>query len=95
VNRSTRPASSRWAFVVLTAAALALAGCGRKGGLDLPPQPSAQPLAGTTAPAVDPDSQSAASKGASIFAPSSGVDDGPPTAAKGRKKPFLLDPLLD
>ncbi|WP_299717419.1 lipoprotein [Tardiphaga sp.] len=95
MNRSIRPASSRWAFVVLTVSALALAGCGRKGGLDLPPQSSAQPLASSAAAAPTEESQSAANKGSSLFAPSSGVDDAPPAATKGRKKPFLLDPLLD
>jgi hypothetical protein len=24
-----------------------------------------------------------------------GVDEGPPAATRGRKKPFLLDPILD
>jgi hypothetical protein len=50
---------------------------------------------GTAAPAVDPDAQSAASKGRDVFAPSNGVDQGGPAATKGRKKPFLLDPILD
>ena len=94
MTSSTRPASSR-AILVLTLAALALAGCGRKGGLDLPPQPTAQPLASTAAPAPTAESQSASEKGASLFAPATGVEDGPPSAAKGRKKSFLLDPLLD
>ena len=92
VNRTTRPASLR-AILVLTIAALALAGCGRKGGLDLPPQPSARPLA-ESAPAIDPDADSASSKGSALFNASPG-DASQPVAAKGRKKPFILDPLLD
>jgi predicted small lipoprotein YifL len=94
VTCSTRPASAPWAILVLTASALALAGCGRKGGLDLPPQASAQPTA-TAAPAPDPDANSAANKGNALFAPSNGVDEGAPAATKGRKKSFILDPLLD
>jgi len=94
VNRSTRPASSR-AILVLTLAALALAGCGRKGGLDLPPQPTAQPLASTAPAAPTPESQSASEKGAALFGPTTGVEDTSPAATKGRKKSFLLDPLLD
>jgi predicted small lipoprotein YifL len=94
VNRSSRPASSRWALLVLTVSALALAGCGRKGGLDLPPQSSVQPGV-VAAPGPTAESQSAASKGSSLFAPSGGIDEGPPAAARGGKKPFLLDPLLD
>ncbi|HEY8336162.1 MAG TPA: lipoprotein [Tardiphaga sp.] len=93
MNFTTRPASSRWALLVLTAAALALAGCGRKGGLDLPPQSSAQPLA-SSAPAIDPDTDGAAGKGSALFNAAPG-DNGQPLAAKGRKKPFILDPLLD
>ena len=93
VNRSTRPASSR-AILVLTLAALALAGCGRKGGLDLPPQPTAQPLA-STVPAPSAESQSASEKGAALFGPTTGVDDSAPAATRGRKKSFVLDPLLD
>ena len=94
MTSSTRPASSR-AILVLTLAALALAGCGRKGGLDLPPQPTAQPLASAAPAAPTAESQSAAEKGASLFAPATGVEDGPPSATRGRKKSFLLDPLLD
>jgi predicted small lipoprotein YifL len=71
---------------------LALAGCGRKGGLDLPPQ-SAQPLA-SSAPAVDPDADAAAGKGSALFNAAPG-DNSQPLAAKGRKRPFVLDPLLD
>jgi predicted small lipoprotein YifL len=92
VTRSTRPASARWAILVLTASTLALAGCGRKGGLDLPPQAAARPM-GTATPAADPDAGSAASKGSSIFAPSNPTEE--VQATRGRKKPFLLDPLLD
>ena len=93
VNCSTRPASRRWALLVLTVSALALAGCGRKGGLDLPPQAGVQPSAATS-PVVDPDANSAANKGTAIFSTSSG-DDSQPAAARGRKRAFVLDPLLD
>ena len=57
VNRNYNP-TQRWAIIVLSAAVLALGGCGRKGGLDLPP-------------------------------------NAPPVAPKGRRKAFVLDPLLD
>jgi predicted small lipoprotein YifL len=81
---------SRWAVIVLATAVLALAGCGRKGPLDLPPN-AAQPTA-ATAPAVDADEERAASKG-SVFDPSYGADAGP-KATKGSKRSFILDPLL-
>jgi predicted small lipoprotein YifL len=84
---------ARWATFGLLAATLALAGCGRKAGLDLPPQSSMQPTVDSTqAPAAA--NEGAASKGNALFGTSSG-DDTQPTAAKGKKKPFLLDPILD
>lgn len=86
----SRPAGSGWTIIVLSLTALALAGCGRKGPLDLPPTANA-PAASAEAPA-DPDT--AAQKTSSMFNPGSGVDAAP-AAAKGRKKPFILDPLLD
>ncbi len=86
MNSNSSPASSRWAVILLSAAVLALAGCGRKGGLDLPPN-STTPSAAATQADVD------ASK-PSVFDPSYGADT-PPAAAKGKKRPFALDPLLN
>ena len=37
VNRKSNPTVSGWAIIVVSALALTLAGCGRKGGLDAPP----------------------------------------------------------
>ena len=98
MNRPTRP---RWALLVLTVAALALAGCGRKAGLDLPPNAAGPQSSGpqssgpqsSAAPAVDPDVEAAASKG-TVFDPSYGTERGP-VAARGRKRPFILDPILN
>jgi predicted small lipoprotein YifL len=88
VTSNYRPTSQRWAIVLVGAAVLALGGCGRKGVLDLPPTASV-PLA-ATAPA---DADRVASK-PSVFDPSYGTD-APPTAPKGTKKAFVLDPLLN
>jgi predicted small lipoprotein YifL len=90
VNRNYSPTSSRWAIIVLSAAVLALGGCGRKSGLDLPPNASAQ---ATAAEQADAEAERAASK-PSVFNPSYGAD-APPSAPKGRKKAFVLDPLLN
>jgi predicted small lipoprotein YifL len=90
VNRTSSPVSTRWALVFLTAATLALAGCGRKGGLDLPPTASEQSRA---AAAADDQARDSAAKG-SLFDPSYGMNRDP-VAAKGTKKSFILDPLLD
>jgi predicted small lipoprotein YifL len=87
VNRSSSPLSRKWAVIALAAAVLALAGCGRKGPLDLPPtgtQPSA------TAPA---DTETEQANKPSVFNPAYGSDS-QPAAAKGAKRSFILDPLL-
>jgi predicted small lipoprotein YifL len=88
VTSDYRLTSSGWAIILLSVTALALGGCGRKGGLDLPPNASAQATAEEAAEA-----ERAASK-PSVFNPSYGTD-APPSAPKGRKKPFVLDPLLN
>jgi predicted small lipoprotein YifL len=88
VNRNYSPTSSGWAIILLSAAVLALGGCGRKGGLDLPPNAAAQSSA--TAPA---DSDAEAASKPSVFNPYYGTD-APPAATKGSKKSFILDPLL-
>jgi predicted small lipoprotein YifL len=88
VNRNYSPRPSGWAIILLSAVVVALAGCGRKGGLDLPPTASSAAVA---AP-VDTDAEQAGRP--SVFNPYYGTD-APPAAAKGRKKPFVLDPLLN
>jgi predicted small lipoprotein YifL len=76
-------------LVAIAVMALALAGCGRKGPLDLPPSAAGQPVVEQG----DTDEDRAAAKG-TVFDPSFGAN-GQPKAAKGSKKPFLLDPLLN
>lgn len=89
VNRNYSPTRQGWAIILLSAAVLALGGCGRKGGLDLPPNAAAQSSA--VAPA---DSEAEQAAKPTVFNPYYGTD-APPAAAKGRKKAFVLDPLLD
>jgi len=78
------------ALLVVGAAALLLAACGRKGPLDLPansppaPQLSAAPADTATETANKP----------GLFNSGYGAD-GAPAATRGQKKPFILDPLLD
>jgi predicted small lipoprotein YifL len=91
VNRKLRPTPSGLAILLLGAAVLTLAGCGRKGPLDLPPNAST-PTAATAATAPT-DTEAEAARKASLFNPSYGAD-APPTAPRGSKKPFILDPLL-
>ncbi|GLR89304.1 LPS translocon maturation chaperone LptM [Bradyrhizobium iriomotense] len=87
-----RPTGSGWAIIVLSLSALALAGCGRKGPLDLPPTASNASTA-NVAPAPT-DTETEAQKTPSVFNPTYG-SDAAPAAAKGKKKSFVLDPLLD
>lgn len=87
VKLNFRPASG-WAVVLLSVVALSLAGCGRKGALDLPPSASGPPSANAV-----PDSQADAASRPSVFNPNYGTD-APPTASKGSKRSFALDPLL-
>ena len=81
-----RPSSSGWAIILLSVTALALGGCGRKSGLDLPP--NAPQLSGTS----DTETERAAQPG--VFNSTYGSEANP-TAPKGSKKKFVLDPLLD
>jgi predicted small lipoprotein YifL len=83
-----RPKASGWAIILLSAAVLALGGCGRKGTLDLPPNAAAQ---SSVAAPLDSDAEAASKP--SVFNPYYGTDAAP-AATKGTRKPFILDPLL-
>ena len=89
VNRYFRLTPSGWAILVLSVSALALGGCGRKAGLDLPPNA----MNSSSAAPVEPDSEGERANQPSVYNPSYGSESGP-TAPKGRKKSFILDPLL-
>ena len=82
--------------LVVTAAALCLAGCGRKGELELPPGPATQPP--VAAAPVAPSSflpSSSAQQQQDATAAKTGFDaHGNPVAAPGTARPFVLDPLL-
>lgn len=86
-----RPAGSGWAIIILSLSAVALAGCGRKGPLDLPPTASNASTANIAAPT---DTEIEAQKTPSVFNPTYGADAAP-AATRGTKKSFILDPLLD
>jgi predicted small lipoprotein YifL len=88
VTRNYRPSSQGWTVILLSAAVLALGGCGRKGPLDLPPT-AQHPVAATPAEA-----EAAQPSQPNLFNPSSGTDAAPATP-KGQKKSFVLDPLLN
>jgi predicted small lipoprotein YifL len=93
VNRKSNPTVSGWAIIVMSALALTLAGCGRKGGLDAPP--GAMGASGDTANvAPGGDQNTAANKGSSLFS-SGPSSDASMAAPKGKNRPFALDPLLN
>ena len=77
VTRCLSPLSSRWTVALLAAAALALAGCGRKGPLDLPP--AATP---PTAAAMQGDTEAEQASKPTIFNPTYGAEASP-AASKG------------
>ena len=61
--------------------------------MDLPPNASSPAIASAnSAPATD--TQSEAMSKPSVYNPSYGMDAAP-TAGRGPKRPFILDPLLD
>ncbi|MGB8400569.1 LPS translocon maturation chaperone LptM [Bradyrhizobium sp.] len=88
MKRDHRLTSPGWALILLSLLALALGGCGRKSGLDLPPSAA---LPSQTA--VEADSEAARANQPGVFNPGYGSDSAP-AASKGRKKSFVLDPLL-
>ncbi|MDE1935279.1 MAG: lipoprotein [Bradyrhizobium sp.] len=92
VTRDVRP-NYRWALIILGAAAVALSGCGRKGPLDLPPTASSQLPAQTAAVQSDTNAPPQPAN-PNLFAPNSGTGT-LPTAGRGPKRPFALDPLLN
>ena len=90
MNRNYRPTSQGWAIILLSAAVIALGGCGRKGPLDLPPTASSQ----VPPPAAQADTEADQASKPSVFNPSYGADAAP-TAGRGPKRSFVLDPLLN
>jgi predicted small lipoprotein YifL len=89
VNRTSGPVSAGWTLVAFAAMALALAGCGRKGPLDLPPN-----AAGPVVEQGDTSEERAAAAKGNVFDPSYGANELPKTP-KGNKRSFILDPLLN
>jgi predicted small lipoprotein YifL len=77
-----RPSSSGWAIILLSVTALALGGCGRKGGLDLPP--NAPQVSG----ASDTETERAAQPG--VFNPTSGPKRRPRLPKAARKNSFSI-----
>lgn len=77
-----------FALAVVLAAALSLGGCGRKGGLDLPPEAALGQQ--SPPPPVVPGPE-----GPPPLAQSGFDAQGNPIAPPGPRRGFLLDPLLD
>jgi predicted small lipoprotein YifL len=99
---------ARLALAAVVLAALGLAACGRKGGLDLPPgaalnePPPANaavvPRTAVVPPPSDTNTTTRSTIAVGAQAPSTqnGFDaSGNPVAPPGKKRPFILDPLLN
>jgi predicted small lipoprotein YifL len=89
-SRSNRSFSIPTALTLLVVACV-LAGCGRKGGLDLPPS-AAQPTSAQGNVEAAPNEPTAARR--DLFDPA-GTTDRAPRAARGEKKRIPLDAILD
>jgi len=79
-------ASGKFGLMAALLLALSVAGCGRKGSLDLPPQAAAHPAAAQ--PAQEP---ARAGQGG-LFDQD---DDDRPAPVQGQKRRIILDSLLD
>lgn len=88
VNRRFEPTLVRCAVVGALVAALGLAGCGRKAGLDAPPSAAAVP---TEAPAGSPSAGTEPSR--NILGTDN--EERPVAAATSQRKNFFLDWLLN
>lgn len=87
----------RLAIIGVLTATLGLAGCGRKGPLELPPsaaasQPGAAATSGQRAQAVP---AAAAADEEDATDADAGLNRKTPRKQRGPKKPFFLDPLID
>lgn len=82
--------SSKITAVVLIALTCALAGCGRKGNLDLPPSTSSY----QAAPGPLDDTSSAATAQGNLYETGTNSEKSL-VAPKGAKKRIILDPILD
>ncbi len=87
IRESGRRGSGKLALIAAALLALSLGGCGRKSGLDAPPQASVQPGPGDPAQA-----QSQPRGPLGLF---DAVEEDRPVAAQGKKRRIILDPILD
>ncbi len=86
---------SRFALAAAGIAALALAGCGRNGPLELPPGPAVPAPQATAAPPPTYPDGTPIPGSSQDTAMKTGFDQyGRPVAAQGERKSFILDPLL-
>lgn len=79
--------------IALVALACALAGCGRKGGLDLPPGAAA--LQQEQSPQEDVSAVPAAAAMGNVYTSNPTGNGQAPVAPRGQKKRIILDGLLD
>ncbi len=85
-----------FALAVATIAALALAGCGRRGTPELPPNPAVQPAPSASAPGAAPRAfiDPTTPTGGPQETPVQTASQAKPAAPPAEKKTFFLDFLL-
>ena len=86
---NNRSAAAKLALLGAAALLIALGGCGRKAGLDLPP------TAATPQPPTDTVTQAPRSPTSGLGLLDPNPPDEGPQAAPGKKKRIILDPILD
>jgi predicted small lipoprotein YifL len=94
VNSRNNPSFSKLTTIALIALTCALAGCGRKAGLDLPPDaPPEAKAQGQSDFAATPGLTGSQNAQSEIYRPPGSA--GVPTAPRGEKKRIPLDAILD
>ena len=82
------------ALALIGMAALALAGCGREGPLELPPGPAAAATPAATSQLRSPDGTPVPGSPQDTALKNGFDSRGNPVAAPSQKRSFILDPLL-
>lgn len=89
IHESGKLGSGKLALIAAALLALALGGCGRKSGLDAPPQASVQPAPG------QPAQGQALPRQGNPLGLFDVEEEDRPLAARGQKRRIILDPILD
>lgn len=93
MNSHNNPSFSKLTAIALVAVACALAGCGRKAGLDLPPDAPPEAKAQAQSDYAATPGLTGSNVQTEVYRPPGST--GVPTAPRGEKKRIPLDAILD